>query len=634
MFRLWIVGLLVGRVCADPLDLALGKAGLSRDEFRFDSGYINIVGQNKYLLGYFKALFDHPIRVPTYLLATREELVKCVNNPAELIIKAIGFTGTFVRRGVYYREMYEKWEKESKGKKALKNALKELVRNAGKGLLTVVPNYRKLPRELRAPASVLFRALSSAIRWREEGLRRFSKKELIRLRESALSFCLESENRIPVLDAIDRIDDGSFYAGAVDLARGVDYFVANSSSPGEPFSFRFKTRLGSVVITNSGEDSYEGKFLLIVDFSGKDTYRLKAAPISAVIDFQGDDSYEGEDGSLGSAILGYSILIDTDGNDTYRSEKVAEGAGFFGVGFLGDFAGNDVYEAVQGSQGAGQFGVGVLLDRSGDDRYHSYTDSQGYGFTRGCGILIDIEGNDTYLADTTDIRYASAQNKKHNTSTSQGAGFGLRDDLWTGRSMAGGVGLLIDEAGNDSYTGDVFAQGAGYWYGVGALMDRKGNDVYRGYWYHCGTGAHCGIGAVIDDEGDDLYQSSGPSSLAFGHDFSLGIVLDLRGNDTYDSYGPATGNQNGFGVFVDAEGDDVYKRGTLGKARISWSGRGREFDPTVGIFLDLRGNDKYPRGVKNNSERVLGNIIKNFISPRAKGILLDLQTEEAIHWWH
>ena len=120
------------------------------------------------------------------------------------------------------------------------------------------------------------------------------------------------------------------------------------------------------------------------------------------------------------------------------------GSGWFGVGALVDFGGADTYQGDTYTQGAGGFGVGILADSGqGNDRYIGALYAQGFGFAAGVGMLLDDGGNDTYLAGGKygdDLRY-----RDRFISLSQGFGYGMRPHF------SGGAGLLIDQGGNDLY---------------------------------------------------------------------------------------------------------------------------------------------------------------------------------------
>ncbi len=196
--------------------------------------------------------------------------------------------------------------------------------------------------------------------------------------------------------------------------------------------------------------------------------------------------------------------MDADGNDQYQSAGFySDGCGYAGVGLLMDGGGNDAYDVIGSGQGFGRFGIGILADAGGNDTYHAYVCSQGCGMTRGLGLLADFMGNDQYIANDTDIRYPSPQSPEHNASMCQGAGYGLRRDYIDGHSLPGGVGMLLDGAGDDHYSAGVFAQAVGYWYAIGILDDRAGNDLYQAVWYGQSATAHMGFSYLCEGGGDD-----------------------------------------------------------------------------------------------------------------------------------
>jgi hypothetical protein len=331
-----------------------------------------------------------------------------------------------------------------------------------------------------------------------------------------------------------------------------------------------------------------------------------ANPISLGIELTGDKqpiNITGSTGSsaLASGIFGYAIHADLAGNDTYFNAtgngSGTQGFGLFGTGILYDAGGDDTYSAVGECQGCGIYGTGLLIDGGGNDRYECYQQGQGFGFTKGVGLLLDVAGDDTYIANDTDIKFPSAQSTEHNGSLSQGFGFGRRGDYLDGHSWAGGVGMLVDGAGNDYYSCGIFGQGGGYWYGVGILADKGGDDSYLGQWYCQGSAAHFALGILQDTAGNDKYTGKMNMCGGAGHDFSLGWLEDRAGNDAYDmpNLSLGGGNANGIGVFWDCAGDDSYLTSgvTLGQASVAGSGSVRDFIMCLGLFVDGGGNDTY-----------------------------------------
>ncbi len=365
------------------------------------------------------------------------------------------------------------------------------------------------------------------------------------------------------------------------------------------------TPAGRVLLGGTKDNIYSEDAALILDFGGNDKYLNQAGgstrlnPFSVVIDLSGDDVYSAtDDFAQGAGLLGGGFLVDLEGNDRYTAKNYSQGAGMLGVGILADLGGSDQYSAVASSQGAASFGVGMLAEGGGDDTYFGNRFVQGFGFIKGFGAIIEAAGNDNYFAGGLfeDFR---APGKSYQ-SMSQGFGYGIRPaQSFAGAS--GGIGIIAEAEGNDTYVADYFAQGASYWFSLGILDDRKGHDRYISGRYSQGAGIHMSAGVLIDDEGDDNYLASLGVSQGCGHDFGIGILLDNGGNDRYVSGAIAQGasNDNGIGVLSDNGGDDEYY--------LKSSGQGRgNFEPardlgSFGLLFDTGGDDVYSPGGKNNS---------------------------------
>ncbi|MFH1864366.1 MAG: hypothetical protein ABIK85_00655 [Candidatus Eisenbacteria bacterium] len=351
-----------------------------------------------------------------------------------------------------------------------------------------------------------------------------------------------------------------------------------------------ETDVGTVIIGGPGRTTYRGGAALIIDTGGDDLYEgdvaaaMRDLPIAVVIDLSGDDIYRGEPHSLGAGFMGVGILADLDGDDAYAAGNFSLGSGLFGVGVLLDERGNDSYSGDTCTEGAGAFGIGIQRDAGGNDIYHAALFSQAFGFVRGAGLLHDVAGNDVYFAGgkyTDEIRYFD-----HYTSLSQGFGFGWRPDA------SGGIGILVDEAGNDTYVTDIFGQGSSYWFAVGGLVDYRGNDHYVSYQYAQGAGTHITVAALIDCEGDDNYVSKGVSQ-GCGHDLAIGLLHDLSGDDNYTCHdlSQAAGNANGIGILMDDSGDDAYSVRDPGNTH-GYGNLRRDYG-SIGVFLDCSGSDSY-----------------------------------------
>jgi hypothetical protein len=366
-----------------------------------------------------------------------------------------------------------------------------------------------------------------------------------------------------------------------------------------------QTPAGKVLVGGKGNNVYTEDAALIVDLGGDDVYLNHAGgssaqfPFAVVIDLSGNDLYSSsEDFAQGAGLLGGGFLVDLEGNDRYFARNYAQGAGVFGVGLLVDLSGNDEYKATAAVQGAGAFGIGLLAENGGNDRYFADRFAQGFGYIKGFGAVVEVSGNDNYFAGGT---YADdRQANKAYQSMSQGFGFGMRPyESLIGAS--GGIGVIAEAEGNDTYVGDYFAQGASYWFALGILADRKGHDKYVSGRYSQGAGIHLSAGILMDGEGDDIYLSYFGVSQGCGHDLSIGILLDNGGDDRYISgvISQGAGNDNGIGILNDNGGNDEYYIKGLGQARGNFD-RGRGMG-SFGFHFDTGGGDDFysPSG-KNN----------------------------------
>ncbi len=316
-------------------------------------------------------------------------------------------------------------------------------------------------------------------------------------------------------------------------------------------------------------------------------------PISIVVDLAGNDRYVSH-GSVaqGAGVFGIGILVDCDGDDVYEAEHLSQGAGFFGCGLLADYGGRDRFVADTFAQGAAEFGTGILWQRSGDTTYRAARSAQGFGGTQGLGLLLDEAGNDSYFAGG---KYPCDWLPGHNFSLAQGFGYGMRP------FAGGGIGILCDLAGNDHYTADVYGQGASYWYAVGLLLDAEGDDRYDAYQYCQGAGIHLSSGALVDAAGTDTYSAAHICQGA-AHDYAVGMLVDRAGNDSHrgDTTAQGAAINNSFALLLDQAGNDSYT-GTDPKQSqaAGHDGDKREYG-SIALLLDLAGHDWYSQGQSNN----------------------------------
>ncbi|HEX5769196.1 MAG TPA: hypothetical protein VFX94_13260, partial [Burkholderiales bacterium] len=125
----------------------------------------------------------------------------------------------------------------------------------------------------------------------------------------------------------------------------------------------------------------------------------------------------------------------------------------------------------------------------------------------------------------------------------------------------GGIGILRDDAGNDTYEAQMFAQGTGYYYGIGLAWDLAGDDQWRAVRYAQGNGVHEAVGVLRDEAGDDAYELSYGVGQGMGLDLGLGVLFDAAGDDRYQATVHAQGNatSNGIGLLFDRAGADEWR---------------------------------------------------------------------------
>jgi hypothetical protein len=332
---------------------------------------------------------------------------------------------------------------------------------------------------------------------------------------------------------------------------------------------------------------------VLIDLGGDDRYIAPARatpdhPIAIVIDMEGNDVYgNGESLSAGAGLFGVGILWDKgEGDDVYRGGHLSQGTGVFGVGILIDEGGSDDYKVRDVGQGAGVFGIGLHLDRGpGNDRFHADLFGQGFAYVGGFGLLHNESGNDIYEAGGVHLHYPLFKDRYQ--SLSQGFSIGMRPHA------SGGIGLLVDDAGNDRYACDIYGQGAAYWFAYGALVDRDGNDTYNLGQYGQGGGIHLAIGCLLDLKGQDLYYNMHGVGTGGAHDFAVGLLVDREGDDYYAGSGGTMGGSltNSFALLIDAQGNDGYC--AVKGRHVVGGGRSARGMGSIGLFLDLAGKDMH-----------------------------------------
>lgn len=235
--------------------------------------------------------------------------------------------------------------------------------------------------------------------------------------------------------------------------------------------------------------------------------------------------------------------------------------------------------------------LALALDLAGNDLY-TYTGEpsvvQGAGSIGGVGILIDAAGSDTYFGEMV--------------RTTKNPVFSYVDGGMQGFGQAG-VGLLLDASGDDKYTANVrstagrsiwlFGQGYGGVGGTGLIADALGND---GYYAN-------GLSSTMSGGNFQGVYTNGASIYA-----GVGISSDTGlGNDVYHAWDNATrtdyyaqgfGAFGGLGILFEDGGNDDY-------IAVEISTGSNPIDPLlncafgagslggVGIMIELGGDDRY-----------------------------------------
>jgi HEAT repeat protein len=413
----------------------------------------------------------------------------------------------------------------------------------------------------------------------------------------------DSEAGDALLSADDRFYPPTMFVAFEALCRAVDAAIVQlrSTNITEEFEFSTDTPLGRIICGGGGRNIYTNEAFLIIDTGGDDVYLnsaggangLAGRPISIVIDLGGNDQFLSRHSfSQGSGVFGIGILAALGSNSTFIAKHLSQGVGFFGCGLLMTGQGKQTFEADTFCQGAGEFGAGILWQRGGDTMYRASEMAQGFGGTGGVGLLLDESGNDLYYAGG---KYPCPWLPGEYFSLSQGFAYGMRP------FAGGGVGILCDLKGDDRYVADVYGQGASYWYSTGLLLDAAGNDVYQAHQYCQGAGIHLSSGLLVDWGGDDEYSAAHICQGA-AHDYSVGILIDRAGNDRYTGLTTAQGAaiNNSFALLLDKSGDDFYAGRDAKQSQATGHDGGKREYGSVALLLDLAGNDVYSQGQTNN----------------------------------
>jgi len=465
-----------------------------------------------------------------------------------------------------------------------------------------------------------------------------------------------------------RADRRRLYANATRVAEAVEQL---SWPEGLDETYTLVSSAGRVVVHGRGDDVHvDGDVLLSIDLGGDDRYLgASTTAVNVHIDLGGRDiyAYPGAEQTQASAELpddgggrgdvqgliaqaslseaprqgaargGISLLFDL-GPDSDRYVTLRGGQGYAqqGVGVLFDAGGDDVYIAEAGAQGSAQMGIGLLIDvGGGNDQRQALYASQGFGGPGGFGALIDDGGDDVYQCAAAPVLYPSPQLEASNANFCQGAGLGFRAHNHA-ESWPGGLGLLLDHQGDDTYEVGVFGQGVGYWKGTGLLIDAAGDDLHEHLWYAAGAAAHFGVGILLQDgAGADTYglpEQPAHMSQGAAHHFGLGALFERGGSDLYylPTMGAGAASCASVGLFVDDWGNDRYEAQHSAALGVTALGTCEERGEalTRAVFIDASGQDSYAASVAEAAEAGRwGTTLDAHPSQLALGIDLETQPQ-------
>jgi len=347
-----------------------------------------------------------------------------------------------------------------------------------------------------------------------------------------------------------------------------------------------------IVVSGHGSTWHRNKADVIIDLGGNDFYTNPPAVLQ--IDYGGDDAYEATGAwAQGAGRLGVSCLIDVAGNDSYVATRWAQGAAVLGAGALVDQAGDDTYRGDAFVQGVALWGKATLTDLSGNDRYEAHYMSQALGLPGGEAALDDVRGDDHYYAKGT--KPTNYGDYGIFDAWSQGCGLGFR------QHASGGVGMLVDSAGNDVYEAGNFSQGGGYYFGLGEMRDLAGDDRYIGSRYNQGFAAHQAVGFFEDLKGNDHYTTRQGVAQGLAWDECVTVFVDHEGDDTYEGgafFSQAASAHNSICVFLDLAGKDRYRYPQQAAA----GGNDYHGGTSLSLFVDAGGAaDEYAGADRNNA---------------------------------
>ncbi|GEM_PF-5376151 len=468
--------------------------------------------------------------------------------------------------------------------------------------------------------------------------------------------------------------DGDLSPDAAEAIAGTDSQSSGSNPVGGTVGFLLDLPNLGIGVGSQVDTRFTQDYALSVDTGGRDTYLNHAGAstprwgVALAVDAGSDaDTYASSGLTNLSAfrpLISLGAGANVDGGAVDAGYGAAQGAGILGIGILEDAGGANTFDVsvdaptcsactvpVMGfaaSQGAGILGVGVLEVGAGGNSFHATatahsppddkvvpsavarTVSQGAGVL-GIGILAveDPLKGDSYTLDAR-ADGATPQN------VTSGQGYGLR-----------GVGVLLDDGGNNVFHAGQMAQGAADddeatlplatginlitigWTpdqlvrksrdSVGLLLlPGAGDDTLDAASRSQAYAGFGGLAALVDANGDDvrtLTPDDGTPSMgqAAARANGIAILLDNRGDDRYISraqHAPDDAqafSDQGVALLVDASGSDTYSatdqaQGMIAPNPVLVNGLATPATallPSDAFFVDRMGVDSYQMGYGN-----------------------------------
>lgn len=181
-------------------------------------------------------------------------------------------------------------------------------------------------------------------------------------------------------------------------------------------------------------------------------------------------------------------------------------------------------------------------------------------------MVLDLEGNDTYgELETPDV----------DATLNCTSDMVVRRIVLQGSGFAG-VGVLIDDSGDDTYLGKTIAQGSGHIGGIGILRDPEGVNTYTAIRNSQGFGLAAGLGLLQQGH-------TAQHDYAEGHfDYYMpegGVVSDTGQCDSVPRHMQGAGVLGGAGALISLlSSSDSYRSPATGQGFGTSGG--------AGIFVD------------------------------------------------